>query len=81
MWTGEMGNVRKCKRSEWLSENPKCVWWNNKIKDAVRRKEAAWKEMLAPSAEKANERCMEAYIEKKRKVNSKKKVKLCLQGR
>ena len=26
--------------------NPKNVWWNNQVKAAVKRKEAAWKEVL-----------------------------------
>ena len=42
------------------------VWWNDEIKAAVRRKVAAWKEMLAASNEEAKERCMEAYREEKR---------------
>ena len=60
--------------------NPKSVWWNDEIKAAVRRKEAAWKEVLAASNEEAKERCMEVYKEEKRKdkrciYQSKKKVK------
>ena len=39
----------------WLSEsggkNPKNVWWNNEVKAAVRRKEAAWKEVLGANDE------------------------------
>ena len=42
----------------WLSKsggkNPKSVWWNNEVKAAVRRKEAAWK-VLAASDEEAKE--------------------------
>ena len=30
-------------------KNLKRVWWNNDIEAAVRRKEAAWKEMLVAS--------------------------------
>ena len=30
-------------------KNPKSVWWNDEIEDAVRRKEASWKEVLVPS--------------------------------
>ena len=52
-------------------KNPKSVCWNDEIKTAVRRKEAAWKEMLAASNEKAKQRCMEAYREKR-------KVKRCI---
>ena len=33
-------------------KNPKSVWWNHEIKAAVRRKEAAWKWVLAASDEK-----------------------------
>ena len=40
--------------------NPKSVWWN-----AVKRKEAAWKEVLGARDE---ERYMEGYREEKRKV-------------
>ena len=60
-------------------KNPKSVWWNNKINAAVRRKEAAWKKVLAARNEETKERCMEAYRKEKRKVKrciiqSKKKV-------
>ena len=34
----------------------------------VRRKEAAWKEVLATSDEEVKERCMVAYREENRKV-------------
>ena len=33
--------------------NPKSVWWIDEVKAAVRRKEAAWKEVLAASDEGA----------------------------
>ena len=42
-------------------KNPKIVWWNDEVKAAVRRREAAWKEMLPVSDEEATERCMKAY--------------------
>ena len=48
-------------------KNPNGVLWNNEIQAAVRRKEAAWKEVLAASNEEASERCMEVYREEKRK--------------
>ena len=44
-------------------KNPKSVWWNDKIKTAVRRKV-----VLAANDEEAKERCMETYREEKRKV-------------
>ena len=42
--------------------------WNEYVKAAIKRKEAAWKQVLAASDEKAKERCMEAYREEKRKA-------------
>ena len=48
-------------------KNPKSVWWNDKIKAAVRRKETAWKGVLAASDEETK-KCMEAHREEKRKV-------------
>ena len=44
------------------------MWWGDEIKAAVRRKEAAWKGVLAASNEETKERCMEAYREEKKKV-------------
>ena len=60
-------------------KKPKSVWWNDKIKAAVKRKEIAWKGVLAARNDEAKERSMEAYREEKRKVKwciiqSKKKV-------
>ena len=46
-------------------KNPKSVWWNDEIKAGVRRKEAAWKEVLAAINEEVKEKCMEAYREEK----------------
>ena len=43
-------------------KNPKIVWWN-KIKAAVRRKETAWKEVMAVSDAEAKEKYMEVYRE------------------
>ena len=53
----------------WISEsgggkNPKSVWWNDEVKDAARRKDVAWKEVLTSSDEEANERCMEVQRRK-----------------
>ena len=44
---------------------PKSVWWNDDIKVAVRRKEVAWKGVLAASDEETKERHMEVYREEK----------------
>ena len=40
-------------------KNQKRVWWNDEVKAAVSRKEAAWKEVLAASNEEAKERYIE----------------------
>ena len=50
------------------SKNPKTVLYNDEVKAAVRRKEAAWKGVLATSDKKAKKKkkCMEAYGEEKR---------------
>ena len=62
------------------------MWCNDEIKAAVRKKEAAWTEVLAACDEEAKERYMEAYREKKRKVKnyiyqSKKKINNIFEGR
>ena len=59
-------------RREWIGEVSKlkylgCVL-NDEVQTAVRRKEAAWKEVLAASDEKAKERCREVYREEKGKI-------------
>ena len=55
----------------WLSEkgekNPRSVWWNNRVKASVNRKEVAWK-VLGARDEEEKERFMEAYREEKRKA-------------
>ena len=51
-----------------MEERTGSVWWNDEIKAAVRRKEAAWKEILAASNKEIKERYMEAYREEKRMV-------------
>ena len=40
--------------------NPKRVWWNDKVKGTVRRKEAAWKKVLGARDGEAKENCKEA---------------------
>ena len=60
-------------------KNSKSVWWNGKLKSVFRKKEAAWKEVLATNNDEAKERCMESYREEKKEVKrciyqSKKKV-------
>ena len=49
-------------------KNLKSVWWNDEIKSAVMRKEAARKIVLATSDEETKEGYMEAYREEKREV-------------
>ena len=39
------------------------MWWNDKIKTAVKRKAAAWKGVLAAGNKETKERCMEVYRE------------------
>ena len=51
----------------WRKEPKECVV-EREIKVAFRRKESAWKGVLAASDEETKERCMEAYRKKKRKV-------------
>ena len=46
-------------------KSKKSMWWNDEIKAAVWRNEAAWKELLVTSDEKAKERCKGAYREEK----------------
>ena len=67
-------------------KKPKSVWWNDEVTAAVRRREAAWKEVLAASDEEAKESCMETHRDEKRKVKrsiyqSKKKLIERLEGR
>ena len=40
--------------------------WKDGVKVEVRKKEAAWKEVLAASNEESKEKCMEAYMENKK---------------
>ena len=40
--------------------NPKSVWWNDVIKAMIKRKEAAWNEVLRARDEVAKEKSMEA---------------------
>ena len=60
-------------------KNPKSVQWDDGVKAGIRRREAAWKEVLAANDEETKEGCLEAYREDERKVKrcviqSKKKV-------
>ena len=62
-------NVRDvCGSVRVAGNDSKSLWWNDERKTAVRRKEAAWKEVVATSNEEVKERCMEMYREEKRKV-------------
>ena len=42
-------------------EYPKKVWWNGVVKDAIERKEAAWRKVLGVRDEVAKDRCMMVY--------------------
>ena len=60
--------------------NPKSGRCNDELRDAVKRKEDAWKKVLGASDDCARERCLEVYKAEKRKVKrciyqSKRKVK------
>ena len=46
------------------------VWWNDEVKTAFRRKEAAWKEVLAASDEEVKERCMECTERRRERLKS-----------
>ena len=64
-----VGSVREVCGSVIVGEkSPKKMWWSNDIKATVRRKDAAWKKVLATIDEKAKERRMEECIEEKIKV-------------
>ena len=41
--------------------NPKSVWCNDQVKDALKRKEVAWKGVLGARDENERERCLKAY--------------------
>ena len=51
-------------------KNTRSIWWQDEVKVAVRRKEAARKEMSAANDEKGKEKC--------RKRTEKRKVKRCI---
>ena len=53
---------------KWGGGSKECVV-EQYVKASVRRKKAAWKEVLAASNEEAKERCMGAYKKEKRKIN------------
>ena len=44
-------------------KNPKNAWRNDVVKAVVKRKEAAWREVLGAQDEGANYRCTEVYKE------------------
>ena len=67
-WTMVENTREMCDSVRMVGKNPKNVWWNDEAKSAVRRKESAWKEVLAASNEEAKERCMETYREEKRNI-------------
>ena len=46
-------------------KNQKNMWWDDNVKVAVRRKQAAWK-VMGVGAEDERERCLEVYKEEKK---------------
>ena len=56
----ELATVMKCKVRVG-EKNPKNVWLNDVVKAAVKRKEAAWKEVLGARDEVAKDICMKIY--------------------
>ena len=59
-------------------KNPKRVWWNDEIQAAVRRKEAAWEEVLERgktkvygNVQKRKEKGLKVYNSEQKKVNEK----------
>ena len=59
--------------------NPKSVWWNDQVKAAVKKNEAAWKKALGTRDKDTRERGLEVHKKEKTKVKrciyqSKKKV-------
>ena len=51
-------------------KNPMSVWWNDEVKAAVKRKDAAWNAALGARDEEVKERCLEVHKEENRKVKS-----------
>ena len=62
-WAMEESAREMCGSVRVGGKNPNSVRWNNEIKAALRRKEAAWKVVLAASDEENKERCMKEYRE------------------
>ena len=48
--------------------NPKSGWWKDQVKAAVKRKEAAWKDVLGARDEDEKERCLEIYKKKRARI-------------
>ena len=74
-WVGENNNEHIWQQVKWAmvesarvgGKEPKSVWWSNEVKVMIKRKEAAWKEVLGVRDEEAKERCLKAYREENRK--------------
>ena len=63
-------------------KNPKNVWWNDVVKDAVERKDAARRVVLGKRNEVAKERSMEVYKQEKLKyvlIRAKRRGMNCLE--
>ena len=71
MWEQIKRTMVESAKEVWSSvrvggRSPKSVWWNDEIKATVKRKEAAWKRMLAASDEDTKIRCMKAHREEEK---------------
>ena len=57
-WTMVENAREVCNSVSVGGENPKNAWWNDQVKVVVKRKKAAWKEVLGARYEDARERCL-----------------------
>ena len=71
MGAGKMGMIESAKEVYGSmrvgGENPKSLWWNDKVKAVDKIKETALKEVLEDRVKDAIERCLGLYKEEKRR--------------